>query len=87
MTSEASQTPLAEHRPSVHVDVATFLAALEHPFKPAILALRQVILRPGNAKQLCTPVHITATASMELPRSVIGQGCAAAPRLLHIPAL
>ena len=42
----------SKHRESTPQDVETFLASLEHPFKPELLALRQLILgaAPGIAE-------------------------------------
>jgi hypothetical protein len=44
MATKASSRPTSKRSASAPESVETFLAALEHPFKPEILALRQVIL-------------------------------------------
>lgn len=44
MALKASSAKPARRGASAPEDVETFLASLEHPFKPEILALRQIIL-------------------------------------------
>jgi len=44
MAAKAAATQSAKRSAAAPENVETFLAALEHPFKPDILALRQVIL-------------------------------------------
>jgi hypothetical protein len=44
MAAKAASTQPTKRSASVPENVETFLAALDHPFKPEILALRQIIL-------------------------------------------
>lgn len=44
MVAKASNTKQTKRSAPVPESVETFLASLEHPFKPEILALRQIIL-------------------------------------------
>ena len=44
MAAKAGRTTATKRRESAQQDVAAFLAALDHPLKPEILVLRQIIL-------------------------------------------
>lgn len=52
MASKPTRTKLARSTASTVDEVETFLASLDHPHKPAILALRQILLGadPGIAE-------------------------------------
>ena len=52
VAAKAPRTKTAKRGASAPEDVETFLASLEHPFKPEILALRKIILGadPGIAE-------------------------------------
>jgi hypothetical protein len=54
MAAKAANTQSTKRSAVAHENVETFLAALDHPFKPEILALRQIILGvdPGIAEAI-----------------------------------